>query len=330
MPRNQPIGDQPRKHYNHCMDEITIGDKVYISSKRAAKITGYAKDYVGQLCREGRVEARLVGRSWYVLESSIREHRFGKETVAEDTQPEGEAPAPKAAPVAEKPGVNAFGTWKEPQYQPVQAPAMPALAPKPEAPRAEEHQAIADMQSAWKEWFEGKPQLEALPEGEKEEAPVYVPEAREEEPAVPVREVLEEVEAEVPLTRTLEERESNPEPEIEEEVSIHRSYASFETGERIPPTEVPVVDLSAPVVRERSAKASSRPRKARAERSVEASSGVWRALLIVLAVAFALVAVVGTGNAERFLSGTSLDFGVQKSVIDFLEGTSSFNNKVNY
>lgn len=58
------------------MDEITIDGKTYISSKRAAGITGYAKDYVGQLCREGRVEARLIGRSWYVFEESIRKHRF--------------------------------------------------------------------------------------------------------------------------------------------------------------------------------------------------------------------------------------------------------------
>lgn len=59
------------------MDEITIEEKKYISSKRAAKITGYAKDYIGQLCREGRVPARLVGRNWYVLETAIQDHRFG-------------------------------------------------------------------------------------------------------------------------------------------------------------------------------------------------------------------------------------------------------------
>jgi len=58
------------------MDEILIDEKKYISSKRAAKITGYAKDYVGQLCREGRVQAKLVGRSWYVLESAIQDYRF--------------------------------------------------------------------------------------------------------------------------------------------------------------------------------------------------------------------------------------------------------------
>jgi len=62
------------------MDELEIDEKKYLSSKRAAKVTGYAKDYVGQLCREGRVQARLVGRSWYVLESSIHDHRFGKDT----------------------------------------------------------------------------------------------------------------------------------------------------------------------------------------------------------------------------------------------------------
>ncbi len=59
------------------MEELTLDGEKYISSKHAAKITGYAKDYVGQLCREGRVKARLVGRGWYVLEDSIREHRFG-------------------------------------------------------------------------------------------------------------------------------------------------------------------------------------------------------------------------------------------------------------
>lgn len=61
------------------MDEILIEEKKYISSKQAAKITGYAKDYIGQLCREGRVPARLVGRAWYVLESALQDHRFGVE-----------------------------------------------------------------------------------------------------------------------------------------------------------------------------------------------------------------------------------------------------------
>lgn len=65
------------------MDELTIDDKKYISTKRAAQITGYAKDYVGQLCREGYVEAKRIGRGWYVLESGIKDHRFGGEQHGE-------------------------------------------------------------------------------------------------------------------------------------------------------------------------------------------------------------------------------------------------------
>ncbi len=39
-------------------------------------MTGYTKDYVGQLCREGKIIAQLVGRNWYILETSIHKHRF--------------------------------------------------------------------------------------------------------------------------------------------------------------------------------------------------------------------------------------------------------------
>lgn len=69
------------------MDELLIEDKKYISSKQAAKLTGYAKDYIGQLCREGRVPARLVGRSWYVLETAIQDHRFGASTISSVVDP---------------------------------------------------------------------------------------------------------------------------------------------------------------------------------------------------------------------------------------------------
>jgi len=75
------------------MDEIIIEEKKYVSSKQAAKITGYAKDYIGQLCREGRVPARLVGRSWYVLESAIQDHRFGNEEVEPKTDDKPKAAA---------------------------------------------------------------------------------------------------------------------------------------------------------------------------------------------------------------------------------------------
>jgi hypothetical protein len=63
------------------MNEITLDGKTYLSSRRAAEVTGYAKDYIGQLCREGRVEARLIGRNWYVLRESV-ERRHLEDSAA--------------------------------------------------------------------------------------------------------------------------------------------------------------------------------------------------------------------------------------------------------
>jgi len=93
------------------MDELLIEDKKYVSSKRAAQMTGYAKDYVGQLCREGRVAARLVGRSWYVLESAIKDHRFGEVSV-EDTKIISDESGVAAPPAPEK----SKWKWEVPRY----------------------------------------------------------------------------------------------------------------------------------------------------------------------------------------------------------------------
>jgi hypothetical protein len=48
--------------------------KEYISSKRAAEIARYSRDYVGQLARQGVVSAKLVGRVWYVSKDDILRH----------------------------------------------------------------------------------------------------------------------------------------------------------------------------------------------------------------------------------------------------------------
>lgn len=107
-----------KKLYTLRMDELAIDDKKYISTKRAAEITGYAKDYVGQLCREGRVEARLVGRSWYVLDSAINEHRFGKEAQEEIKVPE----EPKEDP---------YRSWQSPKYVSEMPYRLPVLKDRP-------------------------------------------------------------------------------------------------------------------------------------------------------------------------------------------------------
>lgn len=130
------------------MDELIIEEKRYVSSKRAAQMTGYAKDYVGQLCREGRVPARLVGRNWYVLESAIQDHRFGTEDIRSKPQESLQEAVSKLT-----------DTWQSPRYQAIAAEKLPAVKRlqhiesekevEQEAPGAPEH-----LRDAWQSWFD--------------------------------------------------------------------------------------------------------------------------------------------------------------------------------
>lgn len=54
--------------------EVVLNGNVYISSGVAAELSGYTRDYVGQLAREGRVEFTKVGRSIYVDKHSLLEY----------------------------------------------------------------------------------------------------------------------------------------------------------------------------------------------------------------------------------------------------------------
>lgn len=56
-------------------DEITLDGERYISSRRAAQLSGYAQDYIGQLARKGGVEARRVGGLWYISTKSLEAHQ---------------------------------------------------------------------------------------------------------------------------------------------------------------------------------------------------------------------------------------------------------------
>ena len=58
---------------------LKIDGKIYISSSRAAEISKYSKDYIGQLCRKGEVVAQMVGRAWYVDQESLFEHKKNAE-----------------------------------------------------------------------------------------------------------------------------------------------------------------------------------------------------------------------------------------------------------
>ncbi|MEK7596917.1 MAG: hypothetical protein AAB450_02265, partial [Patescibacteria group bacterium] len=49
--------------------------KKFISSKRASEVGGYTQDYIGQLIRGKKIEARMVGRSWFVSEESLKTYQ---------------------------------------------------------------------------------------------------------------------------------------------------------------------------------------------------------------------------------------------------------------
>jgi hypothetical protein len=132
------------------MNELTLDGKTYVSSKRAAEMTGYAKDYVGQMCREGRVEARLVGRNWYVLKSGIEKHRFNHENE-EYTRVNSDLPAISVS------------EWATPHYEIASGSDFPMInrlndsIPEPKEAIFEPAGAfmgtIDAMQESWRAWF---------------------------------------------------------------------------------------------------------------------------------------------------------------------------------
>ena len=45
------------------MQSVVLNGKKFIKASEAAKAAGYTADYVGQLCRNEKIDAQLVGRS---------------------------------------------------------------------------------------------------------------------------------------------------------------------------------------------------------------------------------------------------------------------------
>lgn len=62
-------------------DELLLNGKQYVSSKRAAEETGYARDYIGQLSRGGLIDAERVGGLWYVSMESLQGYEKNAETA---------------------------------------------------------------------------------------------------------------------------------------------------------------------------------------------------------------------------------------------------------
>lgn len=278
------------------MDELTIGDKMYISSKRAAKITGYAKDYVGQLCREGRVEARLVGRNWYVLESSIREHRFGEEN-SKNQNAVTDASAQPAATLSES-----DSSWSAPRYEAETPEMVPPLIQRPEPVAA--RKVVSDMQNAWQEWFTTqKSPTETLPDDSQEfdesslTAPAEEPEEAQEE-AVHIT----KIETESPQQYTQEESSFD--------VPLHKLEQHIQPREQA--TRV-------------SSEESEVHRKEREPEHSNSTPLVLKSILLGVAMLAVVIALVGTGVLADLLKESGKTENTN-SMLKFLGGQSEFYN----
>lgn len=53
-----------------------------ISLKKAAKISGYAPDYLGYLIRKGKLEGKRVGRDWFTTEEALRAYLLTKKFLS--------------------------------------------------------------------------------------------------------------------------------------------------------------------------------------------------------------------------------------------------------
>ena len=162
------------------MDELLIEEKRYVSSKRAAQVTGYAKDYIGQLCREGRVPARLVGRNWYVLETAINDHRFGKQAFGSKEDTTASAAILSA-------------TWESPRYEPASVEVIPLVSRLREESvsiTGDQNDKSEHFQDSWKEWFGQISNAElttpVIANDKKEELPVPIEEIKSESIETPV------------------------------------------------------------------------------------------------------------------------------------------------
>jgi len=278
------------------MDELLIDGQVFVPTKRAAAITGYAKDYIGQMCREGRIQAKLVGRSWYVLETSLRQHRFGTEDT--ETQEVADVPSVENVEAVEIPVETIVEEtpvrhWESPTYvaEPVEE-LIPSRMPtyventeqKETAPKAENQ--IQEVQDAWQEWF-SKNQTVAK------------------ENVVEIPEVLEEREQEA----------GEQEESVSDSVRITRNVAG--AMDVIPSS---VVQAEEETIFEEPVRRRTKQRRAQKTlRSPLPGRMVIQAVFLALMVLTIAVTVIGTGTLQ-VLNPTWVG---ASPVVDYLAGVKS-------
>lgn len=89
------------------MDKVVLDGVEYVKASAVAKQFHYTSDYIGQLCRAKKVDARLVGRTWFVRPESIAEHKSAAQNnAAQPAKKEASKQTPKEDDSALKVKIN--------------------------------------------------------------------------------------------------------------------------------------------------------------------------------------------------------------------------------
>lgn len=67
---------------------ISLDGREYVSAQKGAELTGYHEDYVGQLCREGKILSRRIGTRWFIEREALVAHRKEKNALLAAVQAE--------------------------------------------------------------------------------------------------------------------------------------------------------------------------------------------------------------------------------------------------
>lgn len=110
---------------------ITFDGKDFISASRAAKLTGYNQDYIGQLARGGKILSRQIGNRWYVDRQMLLAHKMQKDALLAAVQAESLG---ISRPVVASEPVQATSSDEEPLLTYLNEDGrdlMPTVAPQP-------------------------------------------------------------------------------------------------------------------------------------------------------------------------------------------------------
>ncbi len=103
------------------MNEIVLENDRLISTSKASELTGYSRDYLGQLCRLGTVICKRIGNQWFIDADSLKEYapKMSKPKKSDFYKPDPKEQVPKIEDV----GTGSF-VLGEDEYIPTQKAAQ--------------------------------------------------------------------------------------------------------------------------------------------------------------------------------------------------------------